>query len=265
MAQARAGGAGPARGVGPAGFLLGFALGGFFDGILLHQILQWHHLLAGVAPSGTVGDLRFQVLADGLFHLATYAIALVGLGLGWRARGALAADGAGRRIAAWAAIGFGAWHLTDAVLIHWTLGLHRVRMDTAWPLLWDLGWAALFGVAPLAAGLRLLRAPPDGGGGGRAAAALALAAAVGGPVAALPPRDAAPGRALVAFAPGVDFAGAVTAIAAMDARPLWSDDAGGVWVVALPPGARASGFYRHGALLAAGGGWPAGCLGWSGV
>jgi uncharacterized membrane protein len=26
--------------------LLGFALGGFFDGILLHQILQWHHLLS---------------------------------------------------------------------------------------------------------------------------------------------------------------------------------------------------------------------------
>src|SRR5690606_18965301 len=28
------------------GTVLGFALGGFFDGILLHQILQWHHLLS---------------------------------------------------------------------------------------------------------------------------------------------------------------------------------------------------------------------------
>src|SRR5687768_8252330 len=28
------------------GAVLGFALGGFFDGILLHQILQWHHLLS---------------------------------------------------------------------------------------------------------------------------------------------------------------------------------------------------------------------------
>ena len=28
---------------------LGFAFGGFFDGILLHQILQWHHLLSLVA------------------------------------------------------------------------------------------------------------------------------------------------------------------------------------------------------------------------
>jgi uncharacterized membrane protein len=33
---------------------LGFALGGFFDGILLHQILQWHHLLSLVRG---IGDL----------------------------------------------------------------------------------------------------------------------------------------------------------------------------------------------------------------
>ena len=31
-----------------AGLLLGFAMGGFFDGILLHQILQWHHLLSAI-------------------------------------------------------------------------------------------------------------------------------------------------------------------------------------------------------------------------
>ena len=33
--------------VGPpkaAGFLLGLGLGGFFDGIVLHQLLQWHHM-----------------------------------------------------------------------------------------------------------------------------------------------------------------------------------------------------------------------------
>ena len=29
------------------GLLLGIGLGGFIDGILLHQLLQWHHLLTG--------------------------------------------------------------------------------------------------------------------------------------------------------------------------------------------------------------------------
>ena len=31
-----------------AGLFTGMALGGFFDGILLHQVLQWHHLLSAV-------------------------------------------------------------------------------------------------------------------------------------------------------------------------------------------------------------------------
>lgn len=32
-----------------AGAIIGFALGGFFDGILLHQVLQWHHLFSLVS------------------------------------------------------------------------------------------------------------------------------------------------------------------------------------------------------------------------
>nr|WP_247878984.1 DUF2243 domain-containing protein [Azospirillum brasilense] len=62
-----------------AGYLLGFALGGFFDGILLHQVLQWHHLLSAV-ESSAVRDIRVQILADGLFHAAMYVVAAVGCG-----------------------------------------------------------------------------------------------------------------------------------------------------------------------------------------
>src|SRR3712207_9347810 len=57
------------------GYVLGFALGGFFDGILLHQILQWHHLLSAINGD----DIRFQVAADGYFHALMYGIAAVGL------------------------------------------------------------------------------------------------------------------------------------------------------------------------------------------
>ena len=56
-------------------YLLGFALGGFFDGILLHQILQWHHLLSTINSD----DVRFQVAADGYFHVVMYVIAAAGL------------------------------------------------------------------------------------------------------------------------------------------------------------------------------------------
>ena len=55
-----------------AGILFGLGLGGFFDGIVLHQLLQWHHMLtsAGV-PADTVDGLELNTLWDGLFHTGT--------------------------------------------------------------------------------------------------------------------------------------------------------------------------------------------------
>lgn len=70
-----------------ASFLLGFAMGGFFDGILLHQILQWHHLLSNV-QAGPLGSLGAQVAADGVFHAIMYVIAAAGLIELFRARSA---------------------------------------------------------------------------------------------------------------------------------------------------------------------------------
>jgi uncharacterized membrane protein len=61
-----------------AGFLLGVGMGGFFDGLLLHQIFQWHHLLSGLggsAGAAALSDLRVQVVADGVFHALMYAVA----------------------------------------------------------------------------------------------------------------------------------------------------------------------------------------------
>jgi hypothetical protein len=45
-----------------------------FDGIVLHQILQWHHMLtdAGDHPSNSVAGLEANTRADGFFHLATW-------------------------------------------------------------------------------------------------------------------------------------------------------------------------------------------------
>jgi uncharacterized membrane protein len=41
-----------------AGLLFGLGLGGFFDGILLHQVLQWHHMLTSAGyPADSVQNL----------------------------------------------------------------------------------------------------------------------------------------------------------------------------------------------------------------
>jgi uncharacterized membrane protein len=37
------------------GILLGIGFGGFFDGIVLHQILQWHHMLTSTGDHWRAG------------------------------------------------------------------------------------------------------------------------------------------------------------------------------------------------------------------
>ncbi len=241
--------------------LLGLALGGFFDGILLHQILQWHHLLSNVEAAS---DLRVQILADGLFHGLMYLVAVTALWKLWRNRAALEAPFAGTRLASAALVGFGIWHIADAVLSHWLLGIHRVRSGAADPLAWDLAWFVAFGVLPLAAGLLLRRRFRDGGGGhgrgGAAGAWLAITAMVGGTIAAMPPE--AGGQTIVVFAPGVSAGSAFNALAKVDARVQWVDRSGGVWAVQMDD-ASAAQLYRHGALWIGGatGAW--GCAAWS--
>jgi len=69
-----------------AGILFGLGLGGFFDGIVLHQLLQWHHMLTSFGyPADNVRNLEINTLWDGIFHSSTYfliwgALMLVG---GW--------------------------------------------------------------------------------------------------------------------------------------------------------------------------------------
>jgi len=54
------------------GLLLGRGLGGFFDGVVLHQILQWHHMLGSMYPADSAAALQLNTFWDGLFHASTY-------------------------------------------------------------------------------------------------------------------------------------------------------------------------------------------------
>jgi uncharacterized membrane protein len=144
------------------GLLLGIGLGGFVDGILLHQILQWHHLLSSAGhPMDTVAGLQVNTLADGFFHVATWLCVLAGLGLLYRR---LAGSGqrrwTGRELIGWMLAGWGLFNLVEGVVNHHLLGIHHVRggPDQLW---WDLGFLAL-GAALVAAGLLLRRTPPRG-------------------------------------------------------------------------------------------------------
>jgi uncharacterized membrane protein len=245
-----------------AGYALGFAIGGFFDGILLHQILQWHHLLSGL-EGGRFDDLRFQILADGLFHVLMYIVGGIGLWLLWRTRSEFGLPRADRLLVANALLGFGAWHILDGIASHWVLQIHRIKMDSEMPLVWDILWFAVFGVAFVAWGRMLQpKRPARGAGTPAAPTALAALAVLTGAGALLPPGEGPRTATVVVFRPGTTPAQAMTAMTSVGGRLIWSDSRDGVWAIDLPGGADKLPLYGGGALLVSDSMLPVGCLNW---
>ena len=112
------------RGLLAAG-VFGFGFSGLIDVLVLHHVLQWHHLVSGLYPMDTLSGLRINVFADGLFSLTMLVIAGVGAGLLWRAERRTVVPLAVRPVAGAAVIGLGVFDVFDAVVDHALLGLHR--------------------------------------------------------------------------------------------------------------------------------------------
>ncbi|WP_226005895.1 DUF2243 domain-containing protein [Natrinema salinisoli] len=131
-----------------AGLALGVGLGGFFDGIVFHQILQIHHMLSSYPDSSIATDLELNVMADGLFHLATYVFTIIGVVLLSRAWRFHSVPTSGRTLLGAVIMGWGAFNLVEGLVDHQLLGIHHVWPAGPGPLLlWDalfLLWGALF-------------------------------------------------------------------------------------------------------------------------
>ncbi|HYF62737.1 MAG TPA: DUF2243 domain-containing protein [Herpetosiphonaceae bacterium] len=138
-----------------AGVLLGIGLGGLFDGIVLHQILQWHHLVSAPYPPTSLDNLEINTLADGLFHAATWLATLAGVLLLAGRRGGLGRLPAPRVLVGSLLAGWGAFNLVEGIVDHHLLGLHHVRPGPG-QLWWDLGFLA-WGALMLLGGIGLLR------------------------------------------------------------------------------------------------------------
>jgi uncharacterized membrane protein len=141
-----------------AGLALGVGLGGFVDGIVLHQILQWHHMVSSTEsnPATTLAGLERNTLADGLFHAVTFLAVVVGIALLWRWSAQPTTRPPSRGLLAWVLVGWGAFNLADGVVNHHLLGLHHVREDVEAVLVWDLAFLAVAAVQVLV-GLGLAR------------------------------------------------------------------------------------------------------------
>jgi uncharacterized membrane protein len=126
-----------------AALVLGLGVGGFVDGIVVHQLLGWHHVLSGWYPD----DPDLNMRGDGVFHLVCLLLVLAGVGM-------LNRVGTVPRRVLWGGVvaGWGLFTVVEGVVDHLVLGIHHVRGGPH-ELAYDLGFLALGAVLVLAGAL----------------------------------------------------------------------------------------------------------------
>lgn len=130
-----------------AGTALGIGMGGFVDGIVLHQLLQVHNMLSakyptrGIPPEELVVNLQINMFWDGLFHVLTWVMTAVGLALLWHAVRQRNVPLSTRALVGAMIFGWGLFNLVEGVIDHHILHIHHVA-ETDNHLLWDLAFLA---------------------------------------------------------------------------------------------------------------------------
>lgn len=146
-----------------AGLLLGAGLGGFIDGIVLHQMLQTHNMLSARLTPDTVANIEINMFWDGLFHAFTWLMTALGLLLLFRAGGRRDAPWSGRVLLGAMLAGWGLFNFIEGLIDHHILHVHHV-VERLGVSAWD--WAFLAsGLVLMAAGFLLIRTahePPPG-------------------------------------------------------------------------------------------------------
>jgi uncharacterized membrane protein len=142
-----------------AGALLGIGLGGFVDGILLHQILQWHHMLTARLPATDLVNLKVNMVWDGLFHAFTWLTTVAGLALLWRATGRSDVVRSTPAFAGSLALGWGLFNVVEGMIDHELLQIHHVHPGDE-QLSWDVAFLVL-GAALIAAGWTAITRVPN--------------------------------------------------------------------------------------------------------
>lgn len=138
-----------------AGLLLGAGLGGFVDGIVFHQILQWHNMLSAWLPPDNLIDAKVNMFWDGVFHAAVWLMTVAGVTLLFRAGGRPDVPWSASLLGGSAVLGWGLFNLVEGLIDHTWLDLHHVREADPTHAPADLAFLAM-GVVLLVVGLALI-------------------------------------------------------------------------------------------------------------
>ncbi|RTR33959.1 DUF2243 domain-containing protein [Robertmurraya yapensis] len=119
-----------------SGLILGLGLLGAIDGILFHQLLQWHHMI--LSP-----NIKLEIFTDGLFTSLFSALLIWGgvkifqdsrhnkLGSSWKI------------FLGGIFVGGGTFNLVEGIINHHILQVHRVKPLAENPLVYDLAFLVI--------------------------------------------------------------------------------------------------------------------------
>jgi uncharacterized membrane protein len=141
------------------GLILGLGLGGFIDGIALHQIAQWHNMGSAVLPPTTMDAMMQNMRWDGFFHVATLVLTIVGVVLLWQEGRRGTAPASLRVLFGQMILGWGIFNLVEGLIDHHLLGLHHVRDVPMHVPAYDWIFLAVGGVLFIAVGWAMSRPP----------------------------------------------------------------------------------------------------------
>jgi uncharacterized membrane protein len=112
--------------VAAAGRVLGIGMGGFVDGILLHQIWQVHAMLSAKVPLDTMKNMQTNMTADGLFHAVVWLATLLGVVMLFNAAKRPDVLFSNRVFYGSMLMGWGIFNVVEGVIDHHILEIHYV-------------------------------------------------------------------------------------------------------------------------------------------
>lgn len=139
-----------------AAVLLGIGLGGFIDGIVLHQILQWHNMVSNWYPPHTMEMMSLNMTWDGIFHAGVWIFSFTGVLMLWSAAYKRQPIPAFPNFTGAMVFGWGLFNLVEGIVDHQVLAVHYVRQVPNYTV-YNLTFLAAGGIGLIVIGWLMMR------------------------------------------------------------------------------------------------------------
>lgn len=122
--------------------LIGIGMGGFVDGILFHQILQWHQMLSAKLPPDTLTNKSINMFWDGIFHSFVWLTTIIGIMMLWRLIKRRDIVASTSLFTGGLLLGWALFNIIESIVDHYIFVLHNVKENSPHPQWWNHGFMA---------------------------------------------------------------------------------------------------------------------------